>query len=784
MTKRLLAAAMAIAMAGVVHAATINVPADYATIQAAVDAASNGDEIVVEPGTYTGTGDEVVDMLGKAITLRASGTAEETIIDGEGERRVITCDSVEDANTIIEGFTITGGYGGNGSGIYCDDSSPTITGCTISDNTASLGGGIYCRDDSSPTITDCTITNNTNWNGGGGIYSSGGGPTISGCTISNNNSPGISLGVGNGTITDCMITNNNGTGIYMNGIAATITDCTITNNKGTGINIQRGTITGCTISGNTGVYGGGIDCDGSYITIAGCTITGNTAVYNGGGLVLGDSPTITDCTILDNTAGNGGGGIYCAGGSPTISGCTISNNATTGTSGRGGGIYCGGNWEANPTISGCTISGNTASDDGGGIYCSSSTSPTITDCTISGNTTTNDGGGIWCRDLALLTDTVVCGNAPDNIYGSLTDGGGVCLAYSCQDSDGNGVPDKCDGSVGDGIHEVPSEYATIQEAIEAAGYGDTVLVAPGVYTDSGNWVINPSGKPITIRATGTPEETILDGQGARRVVQCSNNEGADTVIDGFTITGGSADIGGGIYCSGGGPTITGCTIANNTATSYGGGIYCWYSDPTITNCTFSGNTASDDGGGGIYCSNSSPTITGCTISGNTASDDGGGIYCDDSSPTITGCTFSDNTASDKGGGIYCHNNSIPTISNCEISNNTATDGGGIYCYSTGPVLTDTAVCSNLPNQITGTYSDEGGNTVAAICPVPGACCTNGECVIAEQADCLAFHGTWLGEGTTCDDSPCPTSCLGDINEDGEVSTNDLLTVIANWGPCP
>ena len=90
---------------------TINVPGNYSTIQAAVDAASNGDEIIVAPGTYTGTGDEVVDMKGRAITLRASGTAEETIIDGEGQRRVVYCSSGEDADTVIEGFTITGGFG-------------------------------------------------------------------------------------------------------------------------------------------------------------------------------------------------------------------------------------------------------------------------------------------------------------------------------------------------------------------------------------------------------------------------------------------------------------------------------------------------------------------------------------------------------------------------------------------------------------------------------------------------------------------------------------------------
>jgi hypothetical protein len=68
----------------------------------------------------------------------------------------------------------------------------------------------------------------------------------------------------------------------------------------------------------------------------------------------------------------------------------------------------------------------------------------------------------------------------------------------------------------------------------------------------------------------------------------------------------------------------------------------------------------------------------------------------------------------------------------------------------------------------------------------GACCTGNKigCVIATQEDCEYFGHVWLGQGVTCDDSPCPTSCLGDVTGDGEVSINDLLTVIANWGPCP
>ena len=129
---------------------------------------------------------------------------------------------------------------------------------------------------------------------------------------------------------------------------------------------------------------------------------------------------------------------------------------------------------------------------------------------------------------------------------------------------------------------VPADYTTIQAAVNAAQDGDEILVAPGTYTGTGDWVINPLGKPITIRASGTPEETILDGEGARRVVQCSSGEGLGTIIEGFTIKGGNAGSGhgGGIICANSSPTITGCTISGNTATYSGGGIYSYSGNPT------------------------------------------------------------------------------------------------------------------------------------------------------------------------------------------------------------
>jgi hypothetical protein len=136
---------------------SIKVPADYSTIQAAINAAVDGDTVLVSDGTYT----EKIDFNGKAITVQSVNGAASTTIDGGDIFRVVSFLSGELATSVLNGFTITNGYSlyGDGGGIYCYSSSPTITNCTIIGNSAHDGGGIYCYS-SSPTITNCDIRNN------------------------------------------------------------------------------------------------------------------------------------------------------------------------------------------------------------------------------------------------------------------------------------------------------------------------------------------------------------------------------------------------------------------------------------------------------------------------------------------------------------------------------------------------------------------------------------------------------------------------------------------------
>src|SRR5260370_1770191 len=110
----------------------INVPATQPTIQAASNAARNGDTVIVAPGTYT----ENINFGGKAITVTSSGGPSVTIIDGGAHGSVVPFNSGETTSSVLSGFTIQNGTSQSqnnyeGSGGYIGDSSPMNCGNQI-----------------------------------------------------------------------------------------------------------------------------------------------------------------------------------------------------------------------------------------------------------------------------------------------------------------------------------------------------------------------------------------------------------------------------------------------------------------------------------------------------------------------------------------------------------------------------------------------------------------------------------------------------------------------------
>jgi hypothetical protein len=164
-------------------------PADFSSIQSAVAGASNGDEIVVQPGRYR----ETVNFLGKALTVRSAEGPANTVIFLEQETRIILLNG----DSTLRGFTITGGRARIGGGIYVTDGAlATIEGNIIEDNRAEwngslpgFGGGIGVDLAANPVITRNVIRNNVSVGDASGAYGYGGGVDIgdyASATITNN----------------------------------------------------------------------------------------------------------------------------------------------------------------------------------------------------------------------------------------------------------------------------------------------------------------------------------------------------------------------------------------------------------------------------------------------------------------------------------------------------------------------------------------------------------------------------------------------------------------------
>jgi parallel beta-helix repeat protein len=250
---------------------------------------------------------------------------------------------------------------------------------------------------------------------------------------------------------------------------------------------------------------------------------------------------------------------------------------------------------------------------------------------------------------------------------------------------------------------VPADQPTIQAAINVANTGDIVLVAAGTYSEN----INFLGKAITVKSSGGPKVTIIDGGKVAPVVTFNTSEGLKSVLSGFTLQNGTSTFnsqydGGGIYISSASPMISNNIIQNNTACNGGGGIAVEFSSAHIQNNIIKNNSQSGCsggiGGGGIAVGGAgSAVITGNHIQNNSWPGNGGGIALFAAgTPTLQNNVISHNSSSGgQGGGIYIVNDSNALIVQNLFYANTGSQGGAIYFLvpsgSVGPVLVNNTI---------------------------------------------------------------------------------------------
>ncbi len=464
------------------RATVIRVPADSATIQGGIEGAQDGDTVLVAPGRYL----ENLNFEGKAIWLKSEAGPESTIIDGDSilYHPVVTFESGEDTNSVLDGFTITRGYAPTGAGIRClKGSSPKIINNIITKNCSydehsfyGTGAGIYCEV-GTPIIRDNIITQNKA-NYAGGIFCVGGSPLVEGNEVSDNTFGGIGIDAdtsGYPLIINNKITNNEGSGIGTGGRGSPL----ISNNI---------------ISGNYKLsspesYGGGISTDylgRSRPIIVDNIITGNKASARGGGI----GTSLTHCSILlikgNYIAGDSafaGGGIGLSGGSSdTLT--VIEENIIEGNEAE-----CGGGIHTNctvPKIRNNIIRGNRAFNQGGGLEIAG-TSATISNNQIVDNVSDYVGGGVF---------TYFCGRSPsifvNNLiaHNSALEGGGFFLYGSTAVITNNTICYNQASERGGGIYDYWAKATIANNIIVGSRDGEGILAiekAPPIISYNDVW---------------------------------------------------------------------------------------------------------------------------------------------------------------------------------------------------------------------------------------------------------------------------------------------------------
>lgn len=270
-----------------VHVVRPDGTGDFPTIQAAILGAQDGDEILLEDGTYVGSGNRKVSFLGKAVTVRSSsGSPASCVIDCEDSGWAFSFAKGEQAGTTLEDVTIVRG---TIPAVGTRSSSPTLRNLVI-------------RDGETPAIQ---------------VHY--GAPVITGCVLEANTSPGsfargaVELSRSSALIESCRIAGNSAGpipwyqagGVWIGFTAptpTTVRDCTIAGNDarmGGGVSVMsaaRAVIEGCTITGNRASQGGGIFVSSS----AGATISHTILRENCGGDASFDSPVQSTiaCSIV------------------------------------------------------------------------------------------------------------------------------------------------------------------------------------------------------------------------------------------------------------------------------------------------------------------------------------------------------------------------------------------------------------------------------------------------------------------------------------------------------
>jgi hypothetical protein len=566
----------------------------------------------------------------------------------------------------LSGFTLTNGAtrtvsgdsypspATSGGGVWCQSVTAVVSNCVVAGNSAAVYGG----GTSGGTLNYCALHGNSALMGGGAFNS-----TLNNCTLAGNSATEDGGGgAGFGTLNNCALTQNSAADEGGGALGSTLNNCTLT--------------------GNSAKYRGGA----SSCTLNNCIVYFNTDAMGEANYSSWDALNYC-CTTPLPVTGEGNTSVDPQLGSAwrlsIASPCRRAGKAAYAT----GTDIDGEAWDIPPSI-GC--------DE---YYAGSATGPLSVGLVAA---FTNVATGYPVDLTALIEgrttasawdfgDGVVVSNRPFATHAWAEPGDYTVVLRAFNDSQPAGA------SASFTVHVVaePFRYVaassanpeapynswvtaarTIQEAVDAASVGGTILVSNGTYTTGGRAVYGTMtnrvavDKPLTVRSVNGPQVTIIEGA---KAPDGTNGEGAircaylasGASLSGFTLTHGGTQLaedyptrrlsgGGGVWCESITSLVSNCVLIGNSAGSAGGAYL-----GTLSHCTLTGNSADDQGGGVAYS-----TLAHCTLSSNSVTYQGGGAWYS----TLNNCTLTGNSAWVGGGA------DSSTLNNCIVYFNTAVNG--------------------------------------------------------------------------------------------------------------
>ncbi|MBN1674758.1 MAG: PKD domain-containing protein [Kiritimatiellae bacterium] len=683
-------------------------------IQDAVDAAEDGDTVLVNDGIYDTGGRDVTNgfvsrvAITNTIAVESVDGPDVTLIVGQGPigSNAIRCAYLING-AVLAGFTLTNGHTRadgdayleqSGGGVWCEGLGAVLSNCTVIGNTADHNAGGAGRG----TLYACRlIANAAQQSGGGGAYDS----VLYGCLLCENNASSGG-GANYGVLHHCRVVDNMASGKGGGASLARLHNCLIAENsadQGGGASVC--TLNNCTVVDNLATSGGGIH---------GGALTNSIVYFNTARTEhnYADSVSFDHCCTLPQPAGGAGNTTN----DPQLASMShLSLESPCRAAGRADGAtgtdIDGEDWSDPPAIGCDELHVGSATGTLSVLLQTEYTNIATGFATsfrsqIEGRTTASR----WA-----FGDGVILSNRPAVAHAWTVGGEYAVTLTAYNDTFPAGI------SAAATVHVVEepvyyvacgssnpvapyTNWATaateIQDAVDVALPGALVVVANGVY-DTGGRSGYPAGAaltnrvaihtPLTVCSVNGPEHTLVVGQGpvgdgAARCVFMTNG----AVLAGFTVTNGATLVapgaadgnGGGVFCAGLDAVLSNCVLVGNSASGNGGGTY----DGTLYDCALRDN-ATGYGGGGACAG----TLCNCVLTHNTAKYGGGA-----GSAILNNCTLTKNWAQAGGGadgsvlnGCAVNGNSavvfdgggsrLGTVDNCTLVANTAArDGGGAY----------------------------------------------------------------------------------------------------------